>query len=75
MMRQLEVLDTLRIVHWHVYISKQPHSVIMSKKYGFAEIVESFLTWNEGRTKIVQCATKWNSSHSETINKFQSRSN
>jgi len=40
------------------------------KIYGFAEIAESFLTWNEGKTKIVQCVTMGNISHSETINKF-----
>jgi hypothetical protein len=42
--------------------------------YGFAEITESFLTWNEGKTKIVQCVTMGNSSHSETINKFHIKS-
>ncbi|PWU79435.1 MAG: hypothetical protein DLM72_17415 [Candidatus Nitrosopolaris wilkensis] len=40
------------------------------KIYGFAEIAESFLTWNEGKTKIVQYVTMGNISHSETINKF-----
>ena len=30
--RQLEVLNTtLRFGHWHVYLSQQPHSVIMTK--------------------------------------------
>ncbi|PWU79100.1 MAG: hypothetical protein DLM72_19040 [Candidatus Nitrosopolaris wilkensis] len=29
------------------------------------------MTWNEGKTKIVQCVTMGNISHSETINKFQ----
>ena len=42
--------------------------------YGFTEIAESFLTWNEGKTKIVQCVTMGNSSHSETINKFHIKS-
>jgi hypothetical protein len=42
--------------------------------YGFAEIAESFLTWSEGKTKIVQCVTMGNSSHSETINKFHIKS-
>jgi len=38
--------------------------------YGFTEIAETFLTWNEGKTKIVQCVPMGNRSHSETINKF-----
>ena len=44
------------------------------KIYGFAEIAESFLTWNEGKTKIVQCVMMGNISHSETINKFHIKS-
>ena len=35
-----------------------------------AEIAE-FLTWNEGKTKIVQCVTMGSISHSEIINKFR----
>jgi hypothetical protein len=40
------------------------------KIYGFAEIVESFLTRNEGKTKTVQCVTMENISHLGRINKF-----
>ncbi len=32
------------------------------------------MTWNEGKTKIVQCVTMGNISHSETINKFHIKS-
>ena len=35
-----------------------------------AEIANSFLTWNEGRIKIVHYVTMENISHSKTINKF-----
>jgi len=53
----------------------QPIMVSMAKKiYGFAEIVESFLTWNEGETKTVQCVTMENISHSDRINKFHIKS-
>jgi hypothetical protein len=42
--------------------------------YGFAEIEESFETWNEGKKKIVQCATLGNISHLDTMNKFHIKS-
>jgi hypothetical protein len=49
---------------------QQPYAS-MAKNIRFAEIAESFLTWNEGKTKIVQCVTMGSISHSETINKFR----
>jgi hypothetical protein len=46
----------------------------MAKNIRFAEIAESFLTWNEGKTRIAQCVMMGNISHSETINKSQKKS-
>jgi hypothetical protein len=52
------------------FLNKHDIPLAWQKIYAFAEIVESFLTWNEEETKIVHCVTMENILHSNIINKF-----